>query len=403
MSLDGLRRALEALDEPTSCEGAVRLAERLAIMLPDGDMAAADDPGFVGWLVEHAEPAPFGHAGETKLDPAVRHAMRLVARGDARVSGFDPADVLGEIERALSPRTHLVATLTDVLVYPAGGHFARHKDTPRSPDLVGTLIVGLPIAHTGGAFHIDDGAKPHVVDWSGRVDPTLLRWVAVFSDVDHEIKPVGSGARVTLVYTLTLSDRVREDPAWAARVAALRASASRLQLPGFGPLMIACTRHVIAPDGEQPQGIETLRGTDREIADVLASHGFVVKVRTCVAARSREYDPPDAPPRLRGPEESETFIARLARPLLDSDVAELLECVTFEAQPWGDGGGYDDSEASSLAPYIVDTVPVQNWVIRRAAAATLLRAVDFADDGFVGNAAYEAYLYKLAAIEVTRR
>jgi hypothetical protein len=42
-------------------------------------------------------------------------------------------------------------------------------------------------------------------------------------------------------------------------------------------------------------------------------------------------------------------------------------------------------------------------VIRRAAAATLLRAVDFADDGFVGNAAYEAYLYKLAAIEVTRR
>jgi hypothetical protein len=29
MSLDGLRRALEALDEPTSCEGAVRLAERL--------------------------------------------------------------------------------------------------------------------------------------------------------------------------------------------------------------------------------------------------------------------------------------------------------------------------------------------------------------------------------------
>jgi hypothetical protein len=36
------------------------------------------------------------------------------------------------------------------------------------------------------------------------------------------------------------------------------------------------------------------------------------------------------------------------------------------------------------------------------AAATFLRAIDFADDGFIGNAAYETHVYKLAALEVTR-
>jgi hypothetical protein len=192
---------------------------------------------------------------------------------------------------------------------------------------------------------------------------------------------------------------------WDARISALRASASRLRLPGPGPVMIACTRHVIAMDGEQPQGIETLRGADREIADVLVSCGFAVNVRTCIAARSAEYDEPGTPPRFHGDGDSdgEVFFGRLGRPLLDGDLAELLACVTFEAQAYGDGGGYDDSEASSLAPYLVDTVPVESWVIRTTAAATLLRAIEFSDDGYVGNNAYEAYLYKLAALEVTRR
>src|SRR5688500_5877039 len=112
VSLDDLRRALDQLDEPTLHEGTARLDERLAIMLPDGDVAAADDPHFVEWLLEHGEPAPFGLGSRTRLDPRVRNAIRLVARGDARVSGFDPAHILDEIEQVLSPRMRLAATLT---------------------------------------------------------------------------------------------------------------------------------------------------------------------------------------------------------------------------------------------------------------------------------------------------
>jgi hypothetical protein len=405
MAFDALKQALEALDEPASCTGAVRLAEPVVIQLPEGELGPTTDPAFLDWLVSHAEPAPFGYANQTRHDPTVRRALRLVARGEARINGFDPALVIPEIERTLSPQTRLAATLTDVLVYPPYGHFARHKDTPRSPDLVGTLIVGLPVAHEGGAFRIEDDPEPRVVDWSGPVEePTVLRWIAMFTDVGHAVEPVTAGARVTLVYALTRAEPAGPDQTGFERLGGLRRAARDLELPSDGPLMIACTRQVIAPDGPQPQGIETLRGTDRLVAEVLASEGLSVAVRTCVAARYRDGDrglPPSRVPDLHG--EGEVFLARLARALRDRDVAELLDAVVFGPSPGGDGGGFSDENASSLAPFIVDRIPIESWIFRARAAATFLREIYFSDYDFVGNDAVEAYLYKLAALEVTRR
>lgn len=399
MSVEILRRMIAALDEQTSVTGSVELAERLAIMLPDGDVAAADDPGFVDWLIEHGEQGPFGFAGYTMLDPRVRRVVRLIARGEARVSGFDPADILDEIEEALSPREHLDATLTDILVYPPGGHFVRHKDTPHSPDLLGTLVVGLPIAHQGGAFHIDDGFEPRIVDWSGRPDPKRLPWVALYGDVDHEIKEVEAGARVTLVYALTRAGRTRLGRSRQQQLGALSAEVRRLALPE--PLMIACTRLVIAPTEPQPlQGIESLRGADREIAEVLIGRGFRVAVRTCLAVRTSEWDDEDRRRWYRT--DDEITFARLAQPLDTSRVAALLDCITFEPAWWGDGGGFDDHEAESLAPYCLDVVPADRWVVRPRAAVTMLRTIEFSEDGYVGNGSVESHLYRLAALEVTR-
>ena len=132
MSRAGLQRAIMALDDRVTCTGTVVLGERLSIMLPDGDVAAADDELLVEWLMAHGEPAPFGDVvlRETRLDTAVRAAVRLRARGDVLVGGFDPASILPEIEAALSPRTRLVARLTDVIVYPVGGHFRAPQGHP---------------------------------------------------------------------------------------------------------------------------------------------------------------------------------------------------------------------------------------------------------------------------------
>lgn len=383
----------------------MEVGERIALMLPDGDLAAVDDETFVAWLQAHGEPAPFGLGNQTRVDPKVRSATRLCARGEVQVHGFEAERLLPQIEAALSPHTRLTAELTDVLAYLPGGHFARHKDTPVTSDLLGTLIVGLPIEHGGGAFEIEDER----VDWSGPIAPRTVRWMAMFTDVDHAVQPVTRGARCSLVYALYATGERRDDTARDQRIAALRAAAQRVQIPGTlalrdSPLMIACARHVIAPDAPQPQRTSTLRGRDRDVAEAFERAGYRVAVRTCVALRE-DYGYDDDEPHeqdrvLRDGDES--WYARLREPLTPDQISALLSCVVFDDQISGDGGGYFEDHVTSLAPWLAGRIDRDRWIFRRPAAATFQRSIDFSDDGFVGNGAVSSFLYKLAALEITR-
>ncbi len=390
MTTDALLSALEELADPIFCKGACRLNSALAIRLPDGDVGVVSERGFVDWLVAHAEEAPFGEGGKTKLDKNVRHAKRLAARGRAEVTGFDPARVLGAIEAALSPRMHLDATLEDVILYPEGGLFARHKDTPRTANLVGTLVVGLPIAHQGGQFEIADAGRTKVIDWSGTPDPHEVPWVALFSDVDHAVKPVSGGARVTLVYSLACSDRPRVDATRDKRLAKLRAATSKLVLAKGEPLLIACTRQVIT-DGAQPQPIETLRGADREIAETLREAGLAVAVRACmVVDEDRSARFPDI----------KWDLTRLSRAIPADVIAGLRQAVSFTQEVEGEWIE-ELSEVSTLGEYVLDGVRREHWVIRKRAAATIVYEGMLSDTGYFGNEATFGYLYTLAALEVT--
>jgi hypothetical protein len=386
MSMDQLRAVLDRLEEASCCSGTHVVPERIAIALPDGDVGAVDDPGFVDWLVAHAEPAPFGDGTKTKIDPKVRAAKRLVARGAATVHGFEPAAILETIEATLSPGVHLDAHLTDVIVYEKGGKFARHRDTPRSEELIGTLVVGLPVEHAGGAFHVDDGRGPQVFDWSGKPKRDAVQWVALFSDVDHEIKPVTKGARVTLVYALHRTDRPRSDAAWLKRQEQIKQACRSLSVPAW-PLMIACGRHVIAePGAPQPQGIETLRGTDRDIAEALVEAGYRVAVRACIAPVPDYDDPPRPEP---GGFPTGTHLFAITR-LKAVPSAELMTTL-----------GHD--EGSEIEDLMLDSIMMEQWLIRKHAAATLAQEHGmWSETGYFGNEGYDALLYTLAALEVTK-
>ena len=379
---------LDSLEDATSCSGTYRPPEGIAIALPDGDVGAADDSKFVDWLLAHSEPAPFGHNGETKLDKNVRAADRLTVRDKATVVGVDSAALLDQIEATLSPTFKLSATLTDVLVYQKGGKFLTHKDTPRSPDLVGTLIVGLPIAHTGGEFVVNDGSSPVTYDWSGKADPAEVRWVALFSDVDHEIKPVKSGARVTLVYALHRTATPRTDKAATTRRELIKSGVKELKLPKGGTLMIACGRHAIAEANTlQPMDITTLRGADRDIADALVEAGFGVAVRACIAAVGTGWGD-DAPAATSFPSLQNMFeLTRLKAVPPMSVISELGDEV------------YDPE----IDDYRLDSVRMDQCVFRKAAVATLAyENASWAEPGNFGNEDYQAHLYTIAALEVTK-
>lgn len=98
----------------------------------------------------------------------------------------------------------------------AGGHFKAHKDTPKGENHIGTLLIGLPFAFTGGQLILEHGSDKATVDWSHAHEhlkgeartPLALPWVFFYSDVQHEILPVQSGHRLTLAYDVFSSPGV---------------------------------------------------------------------------------------------------------------------------------------------------------------------------------------------------
>jgi hypothetical protein len=105
-----------------------------------------------------------------------------------------------------------------LLLAAAAGFFKAHRDTPASPDMFGSLIFCLPTEFTGGELIIrsPDLSTSVTHDWGSANNARLaaaasssssssgcgLAWAAMYSDCEHEIKPVITGHRATLTYNL---------------------------------------------------------------------------------------------------------------------------------------------------------------------------------------------------------
>src|SRR5689334_2091790 len=64
--------------------------------------------------------------------------------------------------------------------------------------MVGTLVLSLPSAHTGGELVIGHAGQSRAY----RASKTELSLVAFYADCPHEVTPVRSGYRVTLTFNL---------------------------------------------------------------------------------------------------------------------------------------------------------------------------------------------------------
>ena len=207
-------------------------------------------------LLKVCDPSGFGHGNETRYDPTVRRACHVPAER-LKIDGFDleKSGILEEVRLALSPdaeRIHF--TLLKMNVYPEGGHFASHRDTPPTPPdgriHLGSLVVVLPAAHVGGGLtvqhrgdvktycfdeslasgtswrtHDQAGAsalKPssfffsagnyeaeqrkqlevHASKVRAGVSNSLLSWAAFYGDCEHTVAQVELGTRISLSYQL---------------------------------------------------------------------------------------------------------------------------------------------------------------------------------------------------------
>ncbi len=157
-------------------------------------------------LITAAQPAAYGHGEQTLSDASVRDTWeiapeKVILGGPSWQSHLDAALEHFCQELGLPDGARLTAELHSLLVYGKGQFFLPHQDSEKHDDMVATLVVMLPSAHTGGELIVDDAGSEQ--SYGGTGNDLVL--VAFYADRRHEVKPVLSGYRVSLTFNLLLA------------------------------------------------------------------------------------------------------------------------------------------------------------------------------------------------------
>jgi hypothetical protein len=147
---------------------------------------------------------------------------------------------------------------------------------------------------------------------------------------------------------------------------------------------------VIVAKGKRSAPIESLRDTDRELADAAHALGLEVDVVPFVGAAM------SARKRARWLDSEE--YAQLARPLTDSEARAFKDAFTFADEASSDEA--EDLDATTLGNVIADEQAEVCVVSRAAAQSTLLAEGLFSATGYFGNEYYDAVLYAFVALRI---
>lgn len=94
--------------------------------------------------------------------------------------------------------------------------------TPRSPEHIGTIVVGLPGAYHGGDLRVDHGGPKVQFQWGtsyrdfhvkklGLVPSTAIRWAFLYGDCRHEVWSVDHGARLSVAYDVFTTPETKRE------------------------------------------------------------------------------------------------------------------------------------------------------------------------------------------------
>ncbi|KAI3431778.1 hypothetical protein D9Q98_010533 [Chlorella vulgaris] len=245
--------------------------------------------------------APFGRGTETVVDTAVRNTFQLTPQQFRLTNPRWESDVIPEavqvVKAALgiAPNKVVEAQLYRLLLYEPGSHFARHRDTEKAPGMFGTLTITLPSAYKGGEIVVRHNGLQTTMDLA-RLNLKKSCFAAFFADCEHEILPVTSGHRLTLVYNLCsrgTSPAPPVVPTDSVRrlVAVARQWGSR---SGQAPLKVCyMLAHRYTEDSLQQHGLEAFKPEDRATAQLVleaCSVGAELDAALCLVEREVEGD-----------------------------------------------------------------------------------------------------------------
>jgi len=162
-------------------------------------------------LIAVAERAPYGRGEETLVDTEVRRTWQINA-DRVRIAGRNwertLADIVARAAEGLGVTGSVAAELYKLLVYDTGSFFVSHRDTEKAPGMFATLIIVLPSIYAGGELLVRHRDREARLDLRCP-EPSEVAFAAFYADCVHEVLPIISGCRLTLVYNLRRQGRGR--------------------------------------------------------------------------------------------------------------------------------------------------------------------------------------------------
>jgi len=159
------------------------------------------DSNDLNTLVQACAPSALGKGTRTVVDTNYRNARELTPENVDVRNSLTLANCLAPlVQRSLFPAATVRLEFDKLSVYPEGGFFKAHKDTPVKANLLGSLVVCLPQTFEGGELIVTSPqGDAEILDWAKKSTQSV-QWAAFFADCTHEISPVSQGVRVTLHY-----------------------------------------------------------------------------------------------------------------------------------------------------------------------------------------------------------
>lgn len=121
------------------------------------------------------------------MDESYRLAYEFLAEEIGLPSGLSEL-VYGSIGKAVRDSLGLDcgvrAELIKLNIYPKGGKFKKHVDSPKA-EAFGSLVVFLPCFFTGGELLIENKEDKHNFSFGGNKTNNTIDWVAFYNDCLH--------------------------------------------------------------------------------------------------------------------------------------------------------------------------------------------------------------------------
>jgi len=242
-------------------------------------------PTMAKSLIAAARVAPFGKGTETLVDTKVRKTFEIDAVQIKLSAAWEKAieEVVSRVATDLGlADQQLRAELYKLLLYERGGHFQRHRDSEKLNRMVGSLVVMLPSAFSGGELVIEHEGSREAFLFEDASAESSPNYVAFYADCEHEVRRVTGGHRLCLTYNLIVGkpsaakkEIVDLDDATRLATSIKAHVAKHPSLP-----LVFALEHQYTQAGLTA---ELLKGADRRMADLIESAASLANCRIYLA------------------------------------------------------------------------------------------------------------------------